>query len=158
MKISVSMKGLAELDKKLAAVVKDQNAALDVALIEAGFRIQREAKKSIQAHRSRGREYQHGNVTHVASKPGFPPNTDTGLLVNSVYVDAKEKGAQVKTVIVGTDLKYGKWLEFGTTRMAARPWLFPAFEKTRAANINAIRAAARGGFRKAGSGSKGGAA
>jgi hypothetical protein len=31
--------------------------------------------------------------------------------------------------MVGTDKDYGKMLEYGTTKMAARPWLFKSFQK-----------------------------
>jgi hypothetical protein len=63
---------------------------------------------------------------HVASRPGDPPNTDTGALVRSIATEKKGKtGARV-----GTGIKYGLPLETGTKKMAARPWLGPADEKT----------------------------
>lgn len=34
---------------------------------------------------------------------------------------------------------YGKFLEFGTSKMAARPWLRPAFDQNTAAAIEAMR-------------------
>lgn len=33
-----------------------------------------------------GRTYMHGNVMHVASSPGNPPNSDTGQLRASIHV------------------------------------------------------------------------
>jgi len=33
------------------------------------------------------------------------------------------------TVVVGTKVKYAKFVELGTVKMAARPFLFPAVEK-----------------------------
>jgi len=33
--------------------------------------------------------------------------------------------------VVGTNVQYGTMLEFGTSRMAARPWLLPSFEKAK---------------------------
>ena len=63
---------------------------------------------------------------HVASKAGDAPNTDTGDLVSRINVEIHGKRA-----FVGTDLEYGKHLEFGTRRMAARPWLNPALAKQR---------------------------
>ena len=49
---------------------------------------------------------------------------------------------------VGTSLAYGKWLEFGTSKMDERPWLIPALNG-RAADIfklqvNAINQAIMG--------------
>ena len=51
-----------------------------------------------------------------------PPNSDTGRLLNSIKF---EKSGN--SYLVGTNLKYGKYLEFGTQEMAPRPWLSKAF-------------------------------
>lgn len=55
------------------------------------------------------------------SSPGDPPHADTGKLRQSLMVVP-----QGDSVIVGTPLKYGLYLELGTSRMAARPFLRPA--------------------------------
>jgi HK97 gp10 family phage protein len=42
------------------------------------------------------------------------------------------RGAKESIVVAGRGLaKYAKALEFGTTKMSARPFLFPAAEKNR---------------------------
>lgn len=61
---------------------------------------------------------------HV-SKPGDPPNADTGRLMQSIKV-VKDGMAY----LVGTNLRYGAWLEFGTSDMAPRPWLSVAVRNT----------------------------
>lgn len=53
-----------------------------------------------------------------ASNPGDAPNADTGRLIQSIKVE-KDGLAY----LVGTNLKYGAYLEFGTSDMAPRPWL-----------------------------------
>jgi hypothetical protein len=63
-----------------------------------------------------------GTYAHVASRPGAPPNTDTGALARSVAVERVSDGV----ADVGTSLEYGKYLEHGTYKMEARPWLVPA--------------------------------
>ena len=64
------------------------------------------------------------NVPHRASAPGDPPAVDTGRLRQSVrYEIAGNVG------LVGTDLDYGKKLQFGTRKVAARPWLDVAFRE-----------------------------
>ena len=64
------------------------------------------------------------NVPHRASAPGDPPAVDTGRLRQSVrYEIAPAVG------LVGTDLDYGKKLQFGTRKVAARPWLDVAFRE-----------------------------
>lgn len=68
-----------------------------------------------------GRSYKRGGVTHVASSPGSPPNVDTGALRASIR--AKSLGPTSAEVVAGTE--YAQWLEYGTTRMAARPFFAP---------------------------------
>jgi HK97 gp10 family phage protein len=59
------------------------------------------------------------------SQPGDPPNADTGRLIQSIRVERDGKA-----YLVGTNLKYGAWLEFGTQVMRPRPWLSTAVNKT----------------------------
>jgi phage gpG-like protein len=67
-----------------------------------------------------------GKRSVLVSDPGSPPNTDTGHLVqNTTFnVDRPNLDAQV-----GTNVKYGAWLEFGTINIEARPWLSRAARK-----------------------------
>ncbi|HWB13401.1 MAG TPA: hypothetical protein VG826_29520 [Pirellulales bacterium] len=66
-----------------------------------------------------------------ASTPGQPPHTRSGAsgLMGSVFywVNADTSNP---FAVVGTSLKYGLYLELGTYKMAARPWLRPALYKT----------------------------
>ena len=54
------------------------------------------------------------------SAPGEPPHKQRGRLLASV---AKDVDPASLTGRVGTNLKYGLFLELGTRLMAARPWL-----------------------------------
>lgn len=56
--------------------------------------------------------------TVTVSKPGDPPNSDTGRLINSIRF--WKDGNVYK---VGTNVDYGAFLEFGTKDTAPRPWL-----------------------------------
>lgn len=67
------------------------------------------------------------NKPHRASAPGDAPAVDSGDLRRSIGVQKIGEGRYR----VGTNLKHGLFLEFGTRRMAARPWLRPAAEKVR---------------------------
>lgn len=70
------------------------------------------------------------------SKPGEPPHVQTGRLRGSVAVEVQE-GFTGPVGRVGTNVKYGRWLELATRLMAARPWLRRALQE-RAAVIKAI--------------------
>jgi len=98
-----------------------------------------------------GREYKRGKGKkakhHKASMAGQPPSVDTGILrasidsfvdeTNVVFgkneiegkvgpdIDKIENGLSAKGR-AGTDVEYGYYLETGTKKMAARPYLVPA--------------------------------
>ncbi len=59
-----------------------------------------------------------------ASEPGQPPHRRTGTLSRSITHEVTKGSAKV-----GTNLKYGKYLETGTSQMAARPYLRPGVYK-----------------------------
>lgn len=61
--------------------------------------------------------------TVTVSKPGDAPNTDTGRLIQSMKFDFKNQGLEGR---VGSNLKYAKSLEFGTSKMEPRPFLSTA--------------------------------
>jgi hypothetical protein len=120
--ISFKAIGLSNLVKKLESITPKQNKELSIALGESTVLVHGEARKSIQAHLSSGIKY--GN--HTASKAGYPPNSDTGMLVKHIdwNIDYEKMVSQV-----GTNLKDGAWREFGTRYIEERPWLRPAFLK-----------------------------
>jgi HK97 gp10 family phage protein len=62
------------------------------------------------------------------SAPGEPPYKQTGRLRMSI---AREMVGQT-TARVGTNIKYGLYLELGTRSMSARPWLRRALAERRA--------------------------
>jgi HK97 gp10 family phage protein len=81
-----------------------------------------EMKKSISTGAKSGTRY--GN--HTSSAPGQAPANWTGKLLNSIKVQ-KTKG----TAFVYITAKYAEFLEFGTSKMRARPFIIPAFIKTK---------------------------
>jgi len=62
------------------------------------------------------------NKPHTASAPGDPPARDTSSLVKSVKWELEGNGNKI-IGRVGTNLDLGPMLEYGTKKMAARPWL-----------------------------------
>jgi hypothetical protein len=68
--------------------------------------------------------YKRGGKLHRPSAPGNPPAIDEGGLVAALIVDVRGN----KEIEFGatTAAPYGKMLEQGTKKVAARPWLEPA--------------------------------
>lgn len=62
------------------------------------------------------------------SAPGEAPRKRTGTLQKSVAAEVERTPAGV-TVRVGSSVPYARFLEYGTRRMAARPWLRPGLSE-----------------------------
>ena len=66
--------------------------------------------------------------TYTASAPGEPPAVATGRLRQTVKTAVRGEGKSIMG-FVGTELEYGAELEYGSSRVEARPWLRISFEK-----------------------------
>lgn len=89
--------------------------------------IREDAIKAVRAHQSKGVTYKRGNVLHTASQAGNPPNQDRGTLTRNIRVKMNDD----ITANVGSYAPYSEALEFGTTKMGARPFMTPAGEGQR---------------------------
>jgi len=102
-------------------------------LNDLGHLLVREIREVI-SQKGTGRVYKRKGKIHVASAPGKPPVIWYGGLHGSIFFIVTEAGP-VFLMHVGTggDIgEYGKCLEFGTEKMAARPWLGVTLERSRA--------------------------
>ncbi|WP_020476265.1 HK97-gp10 family putative phage morphogenesis protein [Zavarzinella formosa] len=149
MDFSVKIEGLDRLEQTTQRIREAVAAELAAAMYASAKKIEAEAKRSIAQGGKTGRLYKRGkNVFHRASAPGEAPATDTGLLINSIRGDLDRgglaNGVLQGNVTVGVD--YGKMLEFGTQKIAPRPFLFPAFEKSKAWIVDRLNAAVRKGL------------
>ena len=113
-------------DKAAKNIEKKMLQARKVALFQIAAKIHESAIKTINDNGdgTATRRYNPDRTVNV-SKPGDTPNTDTGRLVQSIRMEFTDGGA---TALIGTNLKYGLYLEFGTSKMTARPWLSRAFK------------------------------
>jgi HK97 gp10 family phage protein len=76
-------------------------------------------------------------AAHVPSKPGEPPNEDTGLLRSRIEVHQTAP----LTVQVSSNAPYAVELEFGTSKMAERPYMRPATKRKRKEVVALVRRA-----------------
>lgn len=104
----------------LPKMLRQSPAAADRA-IEALAREGERYSKTLMNTSPPGNTYQRRNVTHTASRPGFPPNIDSSTLVNSIHVEPA--GMMRRRLADGTE--YGVFLEFGATNLAPRPFFGP---------------------------------
>ena len=73
-----------------------------------------------------GITYKRGKKFHIASSPGNPPAIDTGELARSIIFDVRDMEVEVGAA---GGAPYALFLEEGTKKMKARPFLGPAVEK-----------------------------
>lgn len=112
------MRGARAHIRRLQALAAESEREVSAALFAAGELIQTEAQRSITAGAVSGKG-------HVASSPGEAPNNDTGVLANNIETTQPAK----LRVRVTSSAGYSAALEFGTSRMAARPFMRPARDK-----------------------------
>ena len=131
MDFSVKIEGLDKIANASASFRQAVADEVNKAVYASAQKVSTEAKKSIQGGNKSGRTYKRRTVSHRASAPGEAPASDTGRLVNSINSYALGNGEAISVAGRGT-VKYATMLEFGTTKIAARPFMLPALEKSKA--------------------------
>jgi HK97 gp10 family phage protein len=140
-KIDVKVSGLAVFIRNKDEWIKKKKDQLVQALTESALVVQAEARQSILKGPKTGRVYvRRGRIRHRASAPGQPPASDTGTLARSIVIDVDKDKV---TASVGSNVKYAPFLELGTSRMAARPFLKRALEVKRSQIVKIIQARLR---------------
>jgi len=113
--INVTLEGQAEFDAKIAAIItKASGPGLQAALMEGGKLIETGCKQ------------------HAMFSQGY----QTGRLKGSIVAEAQGKD----TVIIAPHTEYATYVEFGTYKMAAQPYMKPGFESSRDAAVAHIKA------------------
>lgn len=100
--------------------------AAEDAINQSANNVAKEMKKSILTGSKSGRQYFIKGRRHQSSSPGQAPANSTGQLVRSIKVKKISNGQEV--VI---DAEYAKFLEYGTSKMRPRPFIFPALMKVK---------------------------
>lgn len=127
MTLRIQVKGVKEFNKHLSDLSRSSKIELNKLLALSAIETQKNAVHSIQTGARTGKIYKRRTVTHQASAPGEPPKTDRGILVSNITVEKESKGY---TTGSRKGAPHGFWMEFGTSKVKARPWLQPAFDKT----------------------------
>lgn len=129
--IGINLDGMAQLLGELKRLGADADDVILETITDVVTDTHAFAVQGIQRGPKSGRIYEkyHPRRTHKSSASGEYPATDTGRLASSVRMVFPTTSSLSGEV--GTAVKYGAWLEFGTSGMAARPWLLPSFERAK---------------------------
>jgi HK97 gp10 family phage protein len=100
--------------------------AIKTALQKTGDQISKKLVKALSTGKRTGRVYMRRGRKHRSSAAGEIPAKDTGRLAKSVKYNVGNK-----FVRIGETAPYAKHLEYGTSRMAARPHLAVTVEANR---------------------------
>lgn len=130
-------KGLDALEKRLknmrgSALRKRIGSVLHT----AGEMVAVEAQLSITAGAVSGKH-------HVASSPGEPPNNDTGELAGKIIGGRAHDVPGGIGVRVTSNAPHAVHVEYGTSKMAARPYMRPAADKVAPTARRLVAIAAR---------------
>lgn len=119
-------------------VAAKMSPVIDKAITAAAITIADRAVRNIKSRPAAPGE-KIGRGGGRVSRPGETPTTQLGQLRNRIFYTQPFEGS----AFVGTDVAYGRHLEFGTSRgMAPRPWLRRSLAESRLTAItNALRAA-----------------
>ena len=133
--------------RRIERLPEEARVEVGRAMRASALALETEMKRSIQGGPKSGVVYEkyRPRRTHRASAPGQPPATDTGRLAGSIghEVDADGLGATV-----AANAHYAAPLEFGTLRMAARPFMGRALRKLRGRIERFVSEAIRAATRK----------
>lgn len=128
--MSVVIEGLEESVLALTMKASMVDYQVRLAVMAGAEEVKNDAVESIMRGTKSGISYKKGGVTHTASAKGEAPASDTGRLANSIL--SLRNISDSNTYLVGSNVTYGKFLEFGTKDIEPRPWLIPSLEKNRA--------------------------
>lgn len=145
MKMHIRIRGLKTMQQQLDTYGRDIRETAKLYVNDVADVAYENALEGILNGPKSGHVYRRYNPfrLHQASAPGQYPADDLGNLAASIEVTHETTAQNNVRATVGSNLVYGTYLEFGTSKMAARPWLKPSIEDARIEMSGELRATFR---------------
>jgi hypothetical protein len=121
--VTIDIKGLDAVLGKLDRLTPEVQAAAKQGLFAVAQIAANDAKLRVARGPKTGRIYKRGKIAHQASAPGEAPATDLGKLLGSIRGELANEPLTANLV---ASVDYAIHLEFGTSKMAPRPFMRPA--------------------------------
>lgn len=116
--ITLKMEGIDKLKQVMSTATPSLKKDIENTLIDAALSLQERTMKNLTDNKS----------------------VRTGTLVKSFGRTPEIRKANGEiSVIAGTDVEYAPYVEYGTSRMPAKPYFNPAFEETRSELENTLK-------------------
>ncbi len=128
--------------RKLKKLSVEATLGVESAVANGASMVRNTMVDSITQEAKHGRVYSvPGTRTkYVASAPGEAPAVATGNLLSNIEVEFSERNLVAEIgVLEYAKVDYAAYLEFGTSKMAARPFLGPALNKNQKEITKIIR-------------------
>lgn len=134
----IEMQGLRELEKALLDLPKRlERRVLNSALMSGARLMVRDAKQRVPVATGELRR-------NIRARPDRPRDGHTATVIVGVRKLSKAQLFKLRKKRINTsDPFYWRFVEFGTSRMAARPFLRPAFESQKVGAVAVIKDALR---------------
>ena len=116
----------AQVTRKLTELAERVQKNVEVALQQSAEEVAAHARLLVTTGDRSGRLYTEGDAQARASAPGEPPLSRSGMLSTSIRVEEDPHASAHHVVATSPHARY---LEFGTTSMAPRPFLQPALDE-----------------------------
>jgi HK97 gp10 family phage protein len=116
---NVTIEGPKELSARIKKIGQTATGDIEQALVNSALFVERDAK--------------------------IKAAVDTGRLRSSLTHTEENFGSDSPAVLVGTDVEYAKFVEFGTSKQAAKPYLYPALIENKSKILKEISKAFRKG-------------
>ena len=130
--ITTLVKGHDELKRKYSARTINLGRLNNKTLSEIGKLLKSDVIKSIKKQNGTRQEVRYSpKRTVTVSSPNKTPNNDTGELVRGIRAFVRRKGKGKSNLLFTSTAPYALDLEFGTRKMAKRPYMGPALKRNR---------------------------
>lgn len=118
---------MGEIDFRIASAIKAGIAGNYYTVQELARQGEEEMKRLVD-HPGSYKNYGTSRRERMSSQPGEPPSADpSGPLYKSIYSETRSRiGDNPSRAVFGAKAKYARFLEYGTERMAPRPFARPA--------------------------------